>query len=226
MSDIEIVQMREKIQKQRIAFSNRLSAIERGVDVPAPGEAQMLQKYYDKFLDIEKEVDGDISEMVEMHRIYPYISGVKGVGPSLAAQILSQIDIQTADTVSALWRYCGFAVIDGKAEKPTKGEKLHYNKKLKTVFFKLASSLLRAGSPYRQFYDDAKEYYQANRPDWTKNHIHMASLRKMIKVFIAHLWLVWRKVDGLETRDLYVSERLGHDHIVPPDAFGWYENVK
>jgi hypothetical protein len=228
MSDyvFQLVQMREKIQKERKAFGNRLGAFERGDDEPAKGEKNVIERYFDKFQELENDVDSEIAEFIEHHKIYPYLTGVKGIGPSMAAQIVSQIDIRKADTVSALWRYAGYGVVDGKAERPTKGEKLHYNKNLKTVFYKVASQLLRANSPYRRFYDSAKEYYQVNRPDWTKLHIHMASLRKMIKMFISHLWHVWREIEGLETREMYVQEKLGHDHIIPPDEFGWYDWIK
>ena len=154
--------------------------------------------------------------------MYPYINGIKGIGPSLASQVLSLIDITRADTVSALWRYAGYAVVDGKAEKLKKGEKAHYNANLKKALYKVAMSFLKCSSPYRKFYDDAKQYYEANR-DWTKMHIHLASIRKMIKMFLSHLWHVWRTVEGLPTRELYVVEKLGHNHIIPPDDFGWYD---
>src|SRR5205085_10179308 len=101
--------------------------------------------------------------------------------------------------------------IDGKAERPTKGEKLHYNKRLKTTLYLVAGSMLKSNSPYRKVYDDSKNYYTATRPDWTKAHIHMASLRKMEKVFISHLWQTWREAEGLDTRELYVHEKLGHE---------------
>jgi len=219
----ELVQMREKLQKERKAFGNRLGAIERGDDSPADGEKAVFEKYFTHFEQLEQDADKEIATYIEMHPLYPYITGVKGIGPSLAAQIICHIDIRKADTASALWRYAGYAVFDGEKERPVKGEKLHYNKNLKTVFYKASSSMMRGNSPYRRIYDSAKEYYEANRPDWTKGHIHMASIRKMTKVFIMHLWSVWREIEGLETRELYVQEKLGHNHIIKPDEFGWYE---
>jgi hypothetical protein len=157
--------------------------------------------------------------------MYPYITGVKGIGYSYDSQILSVVDIRKADTVSALWRYAGYAVIDGTTERLVKGEPLHYNKKLKSALYNVAGNFLKNNSPYRKFYDDAKIYYSENR-DWTKAHIHMASIRKMNKMFLSHLWHVWREVEGLETRELYVVEKLGHKHIIPPDDFGWYDWIK
>ena len=208
MSIIETVQMRDRIQKQRIALGNKLHAFTSGRDVPANGEFEMVQRQFDRFVETEKDVDKYMENLAKKHRMFDYITGVKGIGPSMAAQILYAIDISKADTISALWRYCGYAVFNDKREYPTPGEKLHYNKKLKTVFYK------------------AKEYYQDNRKDWTKNHIHLASQRKMIKIFIAHLWIVWRELDGLPTRVPYVQEYMGHTDIVPPDDFGWYKNQK
>ena len=100
----QLVQMREKLQKERKAFGNRLGAIERGVDDPAPGELSVFEKYFERFMELEKDVDKNIAEFIENHIMYPYITGVKGIGPSMAAQILCQIDINQCDTVSSLWR--------------------------------------------------------------------------------------------------------------------------
>lgn len=131
------------------------------------------------------------------------------------------IDIHRCDTVSALWRYTGYGVVEGQRERPTKGERLHYNARLKTTLYLVATSFMRCGSPYRAIYDSSKAYYEANRPEWTKGHIHAASLRRMIKVFLVHLYMRWRTLEGLEARALYVHERLGHSSYEAPESYGW-----
>jgi hypothetical protein len=142
------------------------------------------------------------------------------VGDILAAKVISMIDIQRADTVSALWRYAGYGVVNGEREKPTKGEALHYNKRLKTTCYLIGSSFLRSNSPYRQIYDSSKEYYETNR-DWTKLHRHHAAMRKMIKVWLSHLWEVWRTLEGLPVRNIYAEDKLGHNHYISPQDYGW-----
>jgi hypothetical protein len=214
-----LVDLRDRtIQKNRIAFSNRISAIERGTDT---SDSDVIEKWLSRFQGLEDELDKDISKMVKGNELIERMTEIKGVGDILAAKVISMIDIREASTVSSLWRYSGYAVIGGAREKPTKGEKLHYNSRLKTTCYLIGQSFLRCNSPYRSVYDAAREYYEANRPDWTKGHQHNAALRKMIKVWLSHLWLVWRQMEGLETRPLYVHERLNHEHEYLPSEFGW-----
>lgn len=197
-------------QRIRIAAQNRLHAVKQERD-EGPG-LPFLEDTVRRYSDIEEDIAKRMSKVIKDHPAWPWLSRVKGVGPTLGARLLGLIgDVANFPNVSKLWRFAGLAVIDGKAERPKKGEKLHYNAKLKTTLYLIAISMIRASSPYRRVYDDAKNYYTHARPEWMKNHIHMASLRKMQKVFLAHLWEVWRKAEGLPTRELYVHEKLGHE---------------
>jgi hypothetical protein len=48
-------------------------------------------------------------------------------------------------------------------------------------------------------------------PAWLTNiHCQMGAKRKMLDVFMCHLWRVWREGLGWSTRELYVHEKLGH----------------
>ncbi len=49
-------------------------------------------------------------------------------------------------------------------------------------------------------------------------HVHMQAMRKMIKLFLSHLWLVWREAEGLPITEPYAYSVLGHtkhDYIGP-----------
>ena len=217
-----LVDVREAMQKERIGFGNRVGALERAADTGNGETEAMMQRWLEHFAAVEKQADADIKAAVKEYGIYEYVSRVKGIGPMLAAQLVALIDIERAATVSALWRYAGYAVFDGERERPRKGERLSYNARLKKVCYLVGTSFLKSSSPYRAVYDSAREYYAANRPDWTAAHQHMAAMRRMIKHFLAHLWQVWRELEGLPTRALYVEERLGHEHIPSPVEYGWY----
>jgi len=217
-----LVDLRDKtLQKARIGMTNRIKAVERGSDEMSPEQVEILKIWTARFEELEKDVENQIKELAKDSYIIQQMTAVKGVGLVLAAKVSSMIDIRRADTVSALWRYAGYAVMDGKRERPVKGEKLHYNVRLKSACYLIGSSFLRSNSPYRRVYDSARDYYQANRPEWTKAHQHQAAMRKMIKTWLSHLWLVWRTAEGLPTRSLYVNDYLGHDHYYAPDEFGW-----
>lgn len=239
-----LVRFRLQIQKDRIRLGNQLyakSGIEREGE-PAGEETEaetfkpevitdaetiaILEKYYSVFLTMELELDRDIKKTVEGEEIYEYLRQIKGVGPLLSAKLISMIDPARANTASALWRYAGLGVVVGedgvgRAERPVKGVKLPYNAKLKSTMFLIVSSFLKCNSPYRAIYDAAKARYQRDRPDWVKDRIHKAAMRKTAQVFLAHLHEVWRKLEGLEVRPLYVHEYMGHTHVHKAVDFGW-----
>ncbi len=218
-----LVDLRDRqIQKTRIQFSNRLSALENDADNPSGSKQQVIvERWLDVFTVLEKSLDKDIAIEVSSYPIFDEMSNIKGIGPILSAKIISMVDIKRANTVSALWRYAGHAVINGKHERPVKGEKLHYNKRLKTSLYLVAVSFLRSDSPYRSIYDKNKKRYQETKPDWTKDHVHNAANSKMIKLFLSHLWERWRILEGLPTRRAYVLEQLGHTTVYTPQDFGW-----
>lgn len=218
-----LVDHRETLQRERIKWSNRVNAVANGADEVNPQDMALAQKWAEIYVKLEHAADLEIGRVVKQHPMMEQLRAVRGVGPTLGAKLLAMIDISRSETASQLWRYCGYAVIDGQRERPTKGERLHYNARLKTTLYLVATSFLRGGSPYRRVYDSAKQYYQANRPDWTPMHIHNASMRKMIKVFLVHLWERWRALEGLDCRPLYVHEKLGHTTVFTPEEFGWPE---
>jgi len=212
-----------QIQKARIQFSNRLSAIERGTD-QADGQQKILcEKYVNYFDALEKELNRDISDALKGVPIYAKLIDIKGIGDTLAAKLIAMVDINVCNTISALWRYAGYGVIDGKREKPIKGEKLHYNARLKTTCFLIGTSFLRLRdkSPYSSLYYGRKEFYSKAHTDWTKMHIHRAAMRYMIKQFLADLWVTWRELEGLPIREPYCFEKQGHTTMRDRKNFGW-----
>lgn len=218
-----LVDHRNSLQAERIRWSNRLSAAESGANETLEEELAMYRKWLEIYDKLESDADTEIARLIKDHPLMVQLRAVKGIGPMLAAKMMSMIDIHRAESVSALWRYAGYGVVDGARERPVKGEKLHYNIRLKTTMYLVAGSFLKSSSPYRRVYDDARRYYEANRPDWTKAHQHAAAMRKMIKVFLSHVWSRWRMIEGLPLRDLYVTERLGHNTYFSPEEFGWPE---
>lgn len=49
-----------------------------------------------------------------------------------------------------------------------------------------------------------------------KGHLDMMAMRKMIKLFLACLWLVWREAEGLPITKPYAIDRLGHNSYIDP----------
>lgn len=239
-----------QVQKARIAFNNREYALEHGSDEAPARILAMITAYRNIFDEIEEKLGKDIAWLVEITEpdIFKQVTCVRGIGPQLSAKLLSLIDIEQCNTVSALWRFAGLAVfqkpcttcadpdnpddeckmckgtgIFGERERNVAGEKSHFSKRLKTTMYVVGMSFVKSRSPYRQLYDNARAYYLQTHPEWSKLHNHQAALRKMNKIFLSHMWERWRKVRGLAVRDPFVLDQLGHTNRLLPSEFGWPE---
>lgn len=229
-----LVDARQQIQKTRIAFSLREQAIERGSDDPLIRDGKvddLSAKYAAKFEELEKEITKDLRREAKKEEIVSQLAKLNGIDLTTAAQLCAMIDPTKCPTISSLWRFAGYGVgEDGKIDRLRKGEKACFNKRLKVLVHVIATNFLRcrSGSPFRELYDRTKPRYQAKidsgewekKPGW-KMRVHMATLRKVKKIFLATLWTRWRELEGLPTRDPYVHEYKGHTKIYKPEDFGW-----
>lgn len=183
----------------------RISSIEHGKsNLDSQFEKDMLEAaQLDGLLANVKKTMTNYGELVP---VWEWATNIKGLGQGgLAAQLLAQIDdIEKFDTVAALWRFAGFAVIEGKAEKNQKGEKSKFNHKLKGVCFNIADQFIKQQTPgYVDIYYAEKERQRLMYPEAIKNgngkkiytdaHIHNRAWRKMIKQFLCDLWVEWKK---------------------------------
>lgn len=216
-----LIDMREHVlQKERVALNNRLDAIERGADIADENTVAILNYFYERFNDLEAAADSNIKELISEMPIVQAMVTVRGIGPMLSARVVSMIDIRLVGHVSALWKWAGYAVVDGKADGRVKGEKIKYNPRLKKTVYLVGDSFIKSRSPYRDIYDVAKEEYAKNA-DLTPMHIHRRASRKMVKLWLSHLWQVWRELEGLSTSPAYVHQHLNHTTIIQPGAMGW-----
>jgi hypothetical protein len=51
---------------------------------------------------------------------------------------------------------------------------------------------------------------------YTPLHIHNRAVRKTAKIFLSHVWLVWREAEGLPVSQPWIAEEAHHQHIIPP----------
>jgi len=57
-----------------------------------------------------------------------------------------------------------------------------------------------------------------HRTSYTPAHIDLMARRKIVKLFLSRLWLIWREAEGLPTSEPYAMAILGHsgwDHDLP-----------
>ncbi len=143
--------------------------------------------------------------------VWPWLSAIKGIGPRLGGMLFALIDVHKAPTVSSLWKFAGLAVVDGQSDRRKAGMKLAYCDALKKTCYLIGDQFIKQNTqPYRQVYDESKEFYTRTKPDWTKGHCHNAARRRMTKLFLSHLWTEWRRAEGLPVSDPYVAAYLGH----------------
>lgn len=107
--------------------------------------------------------------------------------------------------------------------------------------WRLGKSLIRAKGKYYEFYKNEKErllkrekekgrkIVPSNKLPVKKGkhietnkyiglgHIDMMAMRKMIKLFLSHLWLEWRKAEGLPITNPYVQDIKGHSNLIHPE---------
>lgn len=81
--------------------------------------------------------------------------------------------------------------------RPTSGERGAYDGHSKRACYQIGAALLRADGAYREYYRGEKATLDRSRRDWAEARRHLTALRKMEKLFLAHLWLVWREALGL-----------------------------
>lgn len=99
--------------------------------------------------------------------IWDWLTGLRGLGAGgMSAQLLAMIDdIGKFDTVSKLWRFAGYAVIDGERETNKKGEKSHFNRQLKSLVYLIVTSFIKAqNSPYAEIYAEEKDRQKQLHP--------------------------------------------------------------
>jgi hypothetical protein len=235
-----MVDVMMRVEKMRVSSQVRQSHLLRNGEVDA-----QTNRVWGMLVGIEKMLDKDIATLIEEHPAYHWFSRVKGIGTENIAKVIGLIDITLCPHVSSLWQFAGYGVVNGEAPKRTKGEPLRYCSKLRTMCWRLGGSLMKTKGPYYDYYLAEKAKYESRAiargqkilpaaqlpkvkgPDGktrkaesdqaiSEGHIHAMALRKMIKLILSHLWLVWREAENLPTSEPYVQDKLGHTHIIGP----------
>ncbi len=213
--------------------------------------SQRTERLYSRYLETEREVMKEIKAAIERRDIWiNWLSQVRGIDLLLAAQIIGGFEsaLEPEETLGKHFenpsQMNAFAGLDidpktGKAWKKKRGQKLHYNERLRSILIgRLGSSFLRQNSQhsgYRRLYDEAKEKLirrfekegvkivpsaklpvdSAGRHYEPKGmiseaHLHQMALRIPVKMFICHLWEEIRRSEDLPSGKPYVIEVLGH----------------
>jgi len=197
-------------------------------------EFSLIQQYFD-LVAAEENALKQITYAVKKFPIYKhFLEDVKGVGPTMAAVIISGFDIHKAQYASSLWAYAGLDVVGNKGrsrikehlvdqtyldaegkEQIKKG--ISFNPFMKTKLIGvLGSSFVKTNGVYREVYDNYKHRIQhmPAHAEKTKAHINNMAIRYTVKRFLVDLYTAWRTLEGLPVADEYSKAKLGIHHKV------------
>ena len=164
----------------------------------------------------------------QLDKTWEWITSIRGLKEgSLAAQLLAQIDdIGKFDTVSKLWSFSGYSVKDGHRIYSIPGEKCPFNKRLKSIVYLIGDQFIKQQTPiYVDMYYKFKAEYRKAHPEkivtdghtkYNDGHLHAMAMRKMEKIFLQHVWVIWRESEGLPVTLPYAQAILGHEHYIKP----------
>lgn len=202
---------------------------------------ESLQECFSYIEKVETMFSRKLTQAIkEMPEWTGFLADIRGLGPLMAAVLISEIDIEKATTVSKIWQFAGLnsGSVKGKkikngsavetndlirGDKPARGYILPYNKFLKTKLMGVLSiCLIRTNSPYRKYYDGYKSRLENSEQvitgkdcKWCETsalHRDVAARRYMIKMFLKDYYIAVRSIYGMEIRNCYQEEYLGHIH--------------
>lgn len=223
------------MQKLRIMNSNRASAMSKG------GEPhEVISWLSNQSLILEKQVAAALDKFREGQPINAWLETVYGIGPVLAAGLISHIDINQAPTVGHIWSYAGLnpsVVWEPKTKRP-------WNSSLKTLCWKIGDSFKKFSNNekcvYGKVYRERKEYEvkrnnngdhkelcaetMASRKGLTPNQktyyakgllppgrIDLRASRYAVKQFLSDMHAVWYQMEfGKPAPKPYPIVILGH----------------
>jgi len=91
--------------------------------------------------------------------------------------------------------------------RPSRGENAPYDREAKKLCYLIGTSFVRQGDTYRRYYNEQRARLDTSKPDWIPRRRHLTALRMTEKLFLAHLWLVWREQLGLPVTAPYADSR-------------------
>ncbi|MDE1940632.1 MAG: transposase [Patescibacteria group bacterium] len=121
---------------------------------------------------------------------YHWLRELPGLSTLGCATLIAYVDIERASTVRSFWKFCGLAVVDGKAEAKRRGVKNAYCGPVKKMLlWEVATAL---GKKEKERLANYQAFYTSQHSEWTKEHVNMAARRRLVKSWAAKLWEQWR----------------------------------
>lgn len=200
----------DDLEKSRIAAENRYRSMTRdeadsdgitrglGLNELSPEVARMGATV-ESLKALEHQTGLELNRQLRKNPLHGWVKGTQGVGERQAARLLAAVGdpywntlLDRPRTCREFYRYCGYGLYDGKAQKRQKGVKSNWNSEAKMRAYLIATSCLKnRNSPYRKLYDETREALEDNT-ELTKGHKHNRAMRAMTKAILRDLWVAAR----------------------------------
>lgn len=224
----------DDLEKVWVANANRLRQLTRseedsdgetrglGLDVSDPSVAR-LAVIVQGLENLTKEATKALEKEMRAHPLGSWVKAQKGVGDKQAARLLAAIgdpyirpELDRGDDgiepsrprmVSELWAYCGYHVLDsGLAPARRRGQLANWSEDARKRAWLISTSIIKAGGPYREVYDDARVLYEnavhkvacvrcgpSGKPaqpgsPLSPGHQHARAMRMVSKRVLQELW--------------------------------------
>jgi hypothetical protein len=148
------------------------------------GASEGLIRLLGSLYELEKRAIKVAADSVKHEPVYKWLTSVKGVGPSLAAQLMGLAPAEKFPHPGHLFSYAGLTPQKGNRD----GQDHRYNRRLKALAYKLAKSQVMVDGDYRPWYERRKMY------EWRKNlegknaEVALRSAKQYGKDTTAYMW--------------------------------------
>jgi len=161
-----VYRMVEDCQRVRLGHANRIRQVLPLIPatVSPPRGHRQWEDFLGTFAVLLQEEEQRLLKLAERllkdEPVGAWLLAQKGIGPALGVSILGEVwPLTRFQSPRRLWAYAGLHVgDDGKAVKRKKGTKANWNARLKTRLWLFVQSVMKAGGPWREIYDERKRY--------------------------------------------------------------------
>lgn len=102
--------------------------------------------------------------------------------------------------------------------EPASGQLAPYDQTAKKIMYQIGTSFIKLKVPgaYEAVYREHRARLELERPGWADGRKHQTALRITEKLFLAHLWTIWRQAEGLPVEFPYAQAVLEHTGYIDP----------
>lgn len=223
----------DDLEQTRIANENRLRTIQDIYHLKGSPQEAELSGLVEAIAELEHTAELTLRKAIRKHPLYSWVKSNIGVGEKQAGRLLAVLgdpymrpviigfdgrtEPERPRSVSELWAYAGYHVVDQMAAHHRRGTHGNWNPRLRSRTWLVANSCIKhAHSPYRAVYDRARAHAQeavhprpcvrcgpGGNPAITGSplnagHQHARALRAVSKAILRDLWLAAREYHAQE----------------------------